>query len=618
MAVYIIKHPDASESLYKIGKANQPAGRFGQLATGYVSDIKNPWFIYPTSGEDFNSGKLLFIEKQIHKLYAAERVRPDREFFRFDDVAHAMSRATAHINALGIPCKLTHDLADVKTIDARSYLPEEYKTIKKVIDGRTIEQPVARPYQIEIAELLSDWHHSHALAGKIILPPGIGKTYIAAQYIARFKPANVLIITPQIMICDGFAEVLRRYGLNPRVAHSESHAVAGPGITIITYQAAVSFGSSNDTFDLIIYDEAHHTCAAEYGKTRAIPTRRRLYLTATEKIFDSDDQTAPVCMSHESYGPTIARMDIKEAVTAGLLCDYQIYMSDWTLGLGALIEQLTKQYLRKRLVLYFNTISHAQSTADDLGKLGFDACCIHSGQRVDYKKQQMSRFRSDQDDIMIICNVNMIGEGVDLPAVDTVIFMEPRMSSIGVVQNIGRGLRLSPKKDFCMVLVHPSMIKTTLLNLEAYDSRVRQPALYNSVNYATGDLKYSVQGIVEMFKLYDSRDFNALQKFISTLREMQIYCESDYMQIEHSDGMPKVPQIAYPTFTWSMVLPRNLVTYDNDTAKKRIADLLSDPLVCDKIKACRYTDQKYVEVLRMDAALSYSAVVEAFKNKIRR
>jgi superfamily II DNA or RNA helicase len=613
MAVYIIKHPDASDTVYKIGKANQPTGRFGQLATGYVADIKNPWFIYPTSGDDFNSGKLLFIEKQIHKLYAAERVRPDREFFRFNDVANAMSKAVAHINALGIPCRLTHDLADIRTIDTRSYLPEEYKTIKKIIAGRTIEQPVMRDYQIGIAELLSDWHYSVNQAGKIILPPGIGKTYIAAQYIARFKPARVLIITPQIMICDGFAEVLGKYGIKSRVLHSEAPSTdVNARCIITTYQTAVSFSKLNDTFDLIVYDEAHHTCAPEYAKTRDISARRRLYMTATEKIFDDQQD-----MSHESYGPTIARMDIKDAVLSGLLCDYQIYMCDWKAGLLEFTTQLTDRYLRKRLVFYFNTVDYAQQTAAELVKLGVDAAAIHSGQTAAEKAHCMSRFKSGTG-VMVLCNVNMVGEGVDLPSVDTIVFMEPRMSNIGVIQNIGRGLRLSLEKDFCMVLVNPAMIKTVLLNLETYDSRVRSPALYNSAGYASDDLKYSVSGIVDMFKLYDSRDFNALQKFISTLRDLQIYCESDYTSAVHNDEMPKVPQLVYPTFTWSMVLPRNLVVYDGDTAKKRIADYMADPVLQAKINACRYLDQKYVVILQLDAAIPYNAVVEALKIRQRR
>ena len=621
MAVYIIRHPDAQNPLlYKIGKANQFERRFSQLATGYINDIKNPWFIYPTSEEDFTSGKLLFIEKQLHKMFDKERVRSDREFFEFEDVANAMSRAVAYINALGIPCKLTHDPADIKTIDTRSYTTSDDRLIKKTVNGKITKIPAMRDYQVEIANQLSEWHYSKEPAGKIILPPGIGKTYIVAQYITQFKPKDVLIITPQIMICDGFAEVLNQYGLNPQVLHSEVLNTCQSGIKITTYQTALTLINEDFGYDLVIYDEAHHTCAVEFGKTRSVPAARRLYLTATEKIFDKDAENSDLIidMSHESYGPTIAHMDIREAVTAGLLCDYQIYMCDWKMGLNDMIAQLINNYLRKRLVLYFNTVESAQSTACAL-QTTLTTWCIHAGLSSSEKAHIIQRFKSTDYIPMVLCNVNMVGEGVNLPLVDTIIFMEPRMSNISVIQNIGRGLRLSPEKDFCMVLIHPNMIKQSLLlNLEMYDSRVRQSALYNSAKYDATNLKYSVQGIVELFKLYDSQDYNVLQRFITKLREMQIYCATDYMQIEHSDVMPKVPQIAYPTFTWSMVLPRNLVTYDSDTAKKRIAELLSDHVMCDKIKACRYTDQKYVEVLRMDAALSYGAVVEAFKNKIRR
>jgi superfamily II DNA or RNA helicase len=608
MAVYIIKHPDSSEILYKIGKANQPTGRFSQLSTGYIKDIKNPWFIYPTTPEDFNSGRLLFIEKQLHKLFAAERVRQDREFFRFDDVANAMSKATAYINSLGIQCRLTHDLAEIKTIDTRSYVPQVETLDKKIIDGKPVNIPAMRNYQITIAEQLSDWHYSQNKAGKIILPPGIGKTYIAAQYLTRYKPTNVLIITPQIMICDGFAEVLNQYGLNPQVLHSEASDMRQSGIKITTYQTALTMHINDDfDYDLVIYDEAHHTCAAEFGKTRTIKSTRRLYLTATEKIFE--DQDNQIDMSHESYGPTIARMDIKEAVTAGLLCDYQIYMCDWKLSINNMITQLTQNYLRKRLVLYFNTVEAAQNIADIL-HTSLTSWCIHSGLSSSEKAHIMQQFKSDNSEPMVLCNVNIVGEGINLPSVDAIVFMEPRMSNIGVIQNIGRGLRISSEKDFCMVLIHPEMIKQSLLlNLEMYDSRIRSPAMYNSTRYASNDLKYSVNGIIELFKLYDSRDFNALQKFIAKLRDLQIYCATDYMQIAQSENITQIPKIEFTGFEWPQLIPQQLVTYDLETTKTQILKLLKNKDIYQEVNAHDEFNKKFIIVLKHDPKLQYNELL---------
>ena len=622
MAVYIIRHPDAQKPLlYKIGKANQFERRFSQLSTSYVYDIKNPWFIYPTSEEDFTSGKLLFIEKQLHKMFDKERVRSDREFFEFEDVANAMSRAVAYINALGIPCKLTHDPADIKTIDTRSYTTPDDRLIKKTINGKITKIPAMRDYQVEIANQLSEWHYSKEPAGKIILPPGIGKTYIVAQYITQFKPKDVLIITPQIMICDGFAEVLNQYGLNPQVLHSEVLNTCQSGIKITTYQTALTLINDDFGYDLVIYDEAHHTCAVEFGKTRSVPAARRLYLTATEKIFDKDAENTDLIidMSHESYGPTIARMDIREAVTAGLLCDYQIYMCDWKMGLNDMIRQLTTNYLRKRLVLYFNTVEAAQSTACAL-QTTLTTWCIHAGLSSSEKAHIIQRFKSTDNTPMLLCNVNMVGEGVNLPLVDTIIFMEPRMSNISVIQNIGRGLRLSPEKDFCMVLIHPNMIKQSLLlNLEMYDSRVRSPALYNSAKYDATNLKYSVQGIVELFKLYDSQDYNALQRFITKLREMHIYCATDYMQIEHSDVMPKVPQIDFIGFEWSQLIPQQLVTYDLETTKKQILNLLKNKDIYHEVNSYDEFNKKFITILKHDPKLQYSeSLAEVFNYRMTR
>ena len=57
-------------------------------------------------------------------------------------------------------------------------------------------------------------------------------------------------------------------------------------------------------------------------------------------------------------------------------------------------------------------------------------------------------------EVQVVCNVDVVGLGVDWPEVSCIIYARPTMSDMRFVQNIGRGLRSAPGKDDLLILDH--------------------------------------------------------------------------------------------------------------------------------------------------------------------
>jgi len=115
-----------------------------------------------------------------------------------------------------------------------------------------------------------------------------------------------------------------------------------------------------------------------------------------------------------------------------------------------MVKELIDKHNRKKIVLFFNRVENSKKFASDNGFLHVDGSCNRK-----QKEFVLNKFMSSE--FSVICNVNIISEGVSIPCIDCLIFAEPRQSSIGVIQNIGRALRKHPSKDIALICLPPNM-----------------------------------------------------------------------------------------------------------------------------------------------------------------
>jgi superfamily II DNA or RNA helicase len=267
-------------------------------------------------------------------------------------------------------------------------------------------------------------------------------------------------------------------------------------------------------WDLLIADEAHRTCAgfAEGWGTvhddSLIPATTRLYMTATPRIWaahadsatTSDTSRVPLAtMEHEEvFGPIVYRLGLADAIERGIVADYQVLVvtvddQDRDLlailndphpagtahhdGLRnaaiqvALLHAIAEHKLR-RILAFHNRVEAADGFARTLPRI---ATLVHeplrrdrlwshavTGQQDDTRNQALlGAFGDPAHEVAVLSNARLLGEGVDLPDLDAVVFAAPRYSTIDAVQGVSRGLRQRPGAGKRTTLIVPVYLPRT-------------------------------------------------------------------------------------------------------------------------------------------------------------
>ena len=370
-----------------------------------------------------------------------------------------------------------------------------------------IEQYIAKPaqYQSAILDKMVSYYDENK-RGSLILPPGYGKSYMAGFFIKRQKYTKVLVLTSQIAICNDFSRALDACCVDNCILNSAEKTTKKYNnnytATVTTYQSYLKYAKKINKikYDLVVYDEAHHVCADEYRKSLRL-RGKKLFLTATKKVskFKSDDPDDDVefDMSHKDFGDIIHEESIEYCIHNGMLCDYKLYACDWTKGLVYIIKQLIHDYHRKHIILFFNSVKNSQKVCADLCEAELTSFHMDASTKHSARRNILERFSAETS---ILCNVNLVSEGVNIPCIDCIFFMEQRNSNIGVIQNLGRGLRVHTGKDMCMVIMTQTMLqeKSMIRALRSYDSRICHPSM--RISYSR-ELLYELNGICNLIEI---------------------------------------------------------------------------------------------------------------------
>ena len=230
-----------------------------------------------------------------------------------------------------------------------------------------------------------------------------------------------------------------------------------------------------DFFDYVVVDEFHHAEASSYRKLLDyLQPRELLALTATPERTD-------LVNVQDNYfdGHISAELRLWDAIAENLLVPFRYFgIADgtdlsqikWAKGNYARsdLENLFTANDARNSIIYNSIIkyidsavnmralafcvskAHAQSMADFLNSRGIKAVDVTSSTSSIERKLAISQLA--RGEINVICAVDIFNEGVDIPAIDTVLFLRPSESPLIFLQQLGRGLRTSDNKHFLTVL----------------------------------------------------------------------------------------------------------------------------------------------------------------------
>ncbi len=340
------------------------------------------------------------------------------------------------------------------------------------------------PHQNEILEQLSVERNIHErFRNLVVAATGTGKTLISAFDFARFSKTNpnasFLFVAHREEILkqarSAYRGVLRNgsFGELWVGGHTPEH-YRQLFVSIQTLNNQLNLlNLTADFYDYIVIDEVHHIAASSYRSVLAhFQPQILLGLTATPERHDGGD------ILSDFSGVIAAEIRLPEAINRRHLSPFQYFGIDDDTDLRSIswsrgrydIAQLTNLYTRNqnrfdkillslqeiitdiskmRALAFCVSRDHAQYMAQQLLLKGIKADLLTSDNTAErQQKQQMIR----SGEINVLCVVDIFNEGVDIPEVDTLLFLRPTESLTIFLQQLGRGLRLAEGKECCTVL----------------------------------------------------------------------------------------------------------------------------------------------------------------------
>lgn len=324
----------------------------------------------------------------------------------------------------------------------------------------------------------------------IVAATGTGKTVVSALDYKRFRAKNpnssnrLLFIAHREEILKQSLAVFRAV---LKDANFGEMFVGGykPENAENLFMSVQTFNSQNfaqkttpDFYDYIVIDEFHHAAAPTYQKLLSYYTPKILLgLTATPERMDGRS-VLPYFDNRVA-----AEIRLPEAIDRKLLCPFQYFGVTDTVDLDNLrwsrggydknelenVYSLNAAVAENRAELILRSVFKYAANIDDVKGLGFCVSVKHAKFMADYfsshgvssiwltgNTEDDERFRAksrlENGEIKFIFVVDIYNEGVDIPAVNTILFLRPTESLTVFLQQLGRGLRLNDNKDCLTVL----------------------------------------------------------------------------------------------------------------------------------------------------------------------
>ncbi|WP_327722350.1 Helicase associated domain protein [Streptomyces sp. NBC_00490] len=428
-----------------------------------------------------------------------------------------------------------------------------------------------RPHQAEavdsVVRILGTPPGGHmppeGLRTQVIAATGSGKSLIGAESARRLSARRVLVVVPTLDLLTQMAGAWRRAGRSgAMIGVCSLRAEESQGLpcttdpdelvawmegleTVTVFATYASVGlrilqrahaAGLKVWSLMVVDEAHRTSgdglrpwAAVHDQAQ-LPAERRLYMTATPRVWEAEGERPRLVASMEDgssqFGPVAYKLTLSDAIGRGIVAPYQVlcldirdpdlYMalsspdigSDAVRGarLAAVQTGLMRAAVQERFrrVLSFHSrVSEAEAmaaavpvTARRLAEGDPDvypparqvwADWLYGEHAPGHRRQVLDEFASDflggpafegedvRAELRVLSSVRVLGEGVDTAECDAVLFADARGSMVDIVQMVGRALRLHPGRGKLATLIVPVFLgpdedPDEMLTSDAYNS----------------------------------------------------------------------------------------------------------------------------------------------------
>ncbi len=355
--------------------------------------------------------------------------------------------------------------------------------LKKTLDLWPEKNPLKkelRPYQSKIVDSTFESIDQGRRRAHFVVATGLGKTVIASDFVNR-------------MILDGFKKILvlchaRHLALQleqgfwpqigksvpTRIFYGGEPPIPIEGINFGLFQTFIGYlsGIEPTDYDIVVVDEAHHAMA--HGFRRCVNHLRPHFLlgmTATPWRGDGEN-------IETIFGQPSEQVSIVDGMRLGFLAkvDYHVYCDtvNWNEvsqkagpvsvrelnkklflpqrddAISGKVYDISKTFQKPRIIFFCASIHHAENMSRLMMMHGLIACELHSG--ISKREQYRILMDFSADKVNVLCTVDMLNEGIDIPDVNILVFLRATHSRRIFIQQLGRGLRITPEKKEVIVL----------------------------------------------------------------------------------------------------------------------------------------------------------------------
>ncbi|WP_396275125.1 DEAD/DEAH box helicase family protein [Hyphomonas sp.] len=328
-----------------------------------------------------------------------------------------------------------------------------------------------RPRQSQAVEDLRLAYATGARAPILVAPTGFGKTATATEIVRLTvsRGRSVWFLAHLREILDDTADRLRAAGISHGSIRAGRSSDYTQLVQVVAVQTAVR-RSGLPRPDLIIIDECHLAVAESYRKVIAAAGHPLLLgLTGTPQRLDGRglgevfDRLVLTCTTAELIDEQLLAPVRVFAPPPPDLSGLHTRAGDFDQGeasavlskpavVGDALSHWNKLCVGRRGVAFCTTVAHAQAVAEQWQRAGYRAVAVHGGSDDAERREAVAGLRAGRLDLVACAQLWIAG--VDVPEIDTVIWLRPTQSLTAWLQGNGRGLRIAPGKRDLLVLDH--------------------------------------------------------------------------------------------------------------------------------------------------------------------
>lgn len=302
----------------------------------------------------------------------------------------------------------------------------------------------------------------------LVMPTGAGKTFTCATLVRQLGMRTLWLAHRRELITQA-EEQLRGLGLRTGIILAGHKPKLGAQVQVASVQTLAR--RVVPRVELVVIDEAHHAAAVSYRKLLAqLPGIPVIGLTATPFRLDGKG------LRDVGFGAIVQTTSTAELCRRGVLVEPLVYapyapdlkgvrkragdydtkqlsdtMSDAKL-IGDIVSNWQERAEGRKTICFAVDVAHSQRIVARFREAGVSAEHLDGGTKREERAAILGRLRDGTT--TVLCNVGIVSEGFDLPALDVAIIARPTASLCWHLQAVGRIMRSCEGKDGALVLDH--------------------------------------------------------------------------------------------------------------------------------------------------------------------